>query len=202
MKNKIYFYSNVSCKNFFKDLLFEFDLLNLSEEAVNNKSFKNKNILLVVSDEVKITFEKSFFLYNNVVIFSSKKDENLNVEKYTQTTFFYGPVHIKTFLNFLRSCFISNVFVFKDIKIFGETITNINTGLSCTLTTLEKNFLTELIDEKQIKRGYFLEKVLEIKKNIETKTIESHLTRIRKKLSIINSEIQISSKGDVFFVED
>ena len=54
----------------------------------------------------------------------------------------------------------------------------------------------------QIKRGYFLEKVLEIKKNIETKTIESHLTRIRKKLLMINSEIQISSKGDVFFIED
>ena len=202
MKNKIYFYSNVSCQNFFKDLLFEFEFLNLSDEFINNKSFKNKNILIAVSDEIKTTFEEFFFLHNNVVIFSSKKNENLSVEKYTQATFFHGPVHIKNFLNILKSCFISNIFVFKDIKIFGETITNTNTGLSCNLTALEKNFLTELIDGMQIKRGYFLEKVLEIKKNIETKTIESHLTRIRKKLLMINSEIQISSKGDVFFIED
>ena len=60
MKNKIYFYSNVSCQNFFKDLLFEFEFLNLSDEFINNKSFKNKNILIAVSDEIKTTFEEFF----------------------------------------------------------------------------------------------------------------------------------------------
>ena len=47
-----------------------------------------------------------------------------------------------------------------------------------------------------------LEKIMNVKKNIETKTIESHLTRIRKKLLIVKSKIQISSKDDVFYLED
>ena len=81
-------------------------------------------------------------------------------------------------------------------------MTNLNNQISCLLTSLEKNILIELIEHKKIKREYFLEKIMNVKKNIETKTIESHLTRIRKKLLIVKSKIQISSKDDVFYLED
>ena len=59
-----------------------------------------------------------------------------------------------------------------------------------------------LFEKKQITREFLLEEILKIKKDIETKTIESHLTRIRRKLLKIESEIQISSKEDVFFLEN
>jgi DNA-binding response OmpR family regulator len=70
------------------------------------------------------------------------------------------------------------------------------------LTPLEKEILIVLFEKKQITREFLLEEILKIKKDIETKTIESHLTRIRRKLLKIESEIQISSKEDVFFLEN
>lgn len=59
----------------------------------------------------------------------------------------------------------------------------------------------EFVERKKIKRDYFLETIFNIKKNIETKTIESHLTRIRKKLLSIKSKTKISSKEDTFYLE-
>ena len=61
--------------------------------------------------------------------------------------------------------------------------------------------MTVLFEKKQIKKEYLLEEVLRIKKDIETKTIESHLTRIRKKLIKIESKILITSKDDKIYIE-
>ena len=70
-------------------------------------------------------------------------------------------------------------------------------------TKMEKfKILTEFIEHKKISRNYFLEQIFKINKDAETKTIESHLTRIRKKLNKINSEIQISLKENIFYLED
>jgi DNA-binding response OmpR family regulator len=79
---------------------------------------------------------------------------------------------------------------------------NLRNNMGCFLTALEKKILIEFIEYKKIKRDYFLENIIKIKKNVETKTIESHLSRIRKKLLKINSLIQISSKEDVFYFEN
>ena len=69
------------------------------------------------------------------------------------------------------------------------------------LTPLEKEILIFLFENKRIKKDYLLEKILKIKKEIETKTAESHLTRIRGKLTRIKSEIQLKTKEDVFYLD-
>jgi len=97
---------------------------------------------------------------------------------------------------------LSNPFVFKDIHIYGEKITNPSLDLSLLLTPLEKEILIFVCENKEIKKTALLENVLKIKTDIETKTIESHLTRIRKKLLSIKSEIQISLKDDTVYLED
>lgn len=202
MKKKIYFYSNVVGKDFLQSVLSGFELIKLEEEGVDSIKIKNQNILLIVKDYFKNIFSKSFILANNTIIFSSKNQKDIIEEKYSQVVFIYAPLNLSFFLNTVQSQFFSKTIFFKDIKIIGETLTNIHEGLSSQITVLEKKFLTELVDYKEIKKEYFLEKILDLKKNIETKTIESHLTRIRKKLLAINSKIQISSKGDIFFIED
>ena len=60
--------------------------------------------------------------------------------------------------------------------------------------------IIDVIDKKTITKDYFLENILQLNKNTETKTIESHLTRIRKKLLEINSFIQIQSRGNKIFI--
>ena len=59
----------------------------------------------------------------------------------------------------------------------------------------------KIIENKRIEKDYLLEKIIKIKKETETKTAESHLTRIRGKLMKIKSEIQIKTKGDIFYLD-
>ena len=114
----------------------------------------------------------------------------------------YGPVAIYKFLNLVKSFFQTKINIFSDIKIYGEKMINTKTGQSCLLTDLEKKILLGFVDKKKISRDYFLEKILNIKKNVETKTIESHLTRIRKKIKNIGGKINITSRSDFFFLDN
>ena len=68
------------------------------------------------------------------------------------------------------------------------------------MTPLEKDILIILLEKQKIERQYLLEKVLKIRKDTETKTIESHLTRIRKKLLKINIQIEITSKDNMIYL--
>ena len=102
----------------------------------------------------------------------------------------------------INTYYISENFFYKDTRLLGEKIININSDDSCNLTTLEKKIMTMIINKKKIKRDELLETVFRIKRNIETKTIESHLTRIRKKLLAIKSNIHISLKDETFYIED
>ena len=109
---------------------------------------------------------------------------------------------VKILIFYIIFFIISKTLILKNIEILDEKISNINSGESMLLTPLEKEILIVLFEKKQITREFLLEEILKIKKDIETKTIESHLTRIRRKLLKIESEIQISSKEDVFFLEN
>ena len=77
---------------------------------------------------------------------------------------------------------------------------NTDKNISSNLTPLENKILTELIEKKEINREYFLENIIKISKSAETKTIESHLTRIRKKILAVKSKVLIFSKEDVFYL--
>ena len=201
MRNKIYLYSDIPCQDFIKNLFLDFDILNLTDDLLSNSNFKNNNAIFIISEKINITTYQSFFTNNKAVVFYSKKERNLLEKNYDLIVFFYGPIEIKKFFDAVKICFFSKSVFFKDLKIINEKITNIKYNLSCSLTALEKKILIEFIERKKIKRDYFLEKIFKVKKDIETKTIESHLTRIRKKLLLIKSEIKISSKGNIFYFE-
>lgn len=201
MKNKIYLYSNIGFLDFFKQLNFEYEIIKLTDEIIESKVLQNKNSLFFFTENEREKFNNSFFIDNNAIIFFSKKNNLINIKQTPRTKIYYGPMTIKKLLDIIKNCFFSNSIKFEDIEIIGETLRGISSDLECGLTVLEKNFLSELIEQEKVQRSYFLEKVLGIKKDIQTKTIESHLTRIRKKLLLIKSNIQISSKEDVFFLE-
>ena len=63
-----------------------------------------------------------------------------------------------------------------------EKIINTRADKEAFLTSLEKDILILLFERKKIEKNFLLENVLKLRKDTETKTIESHLTRIRKKL--------------------
>ncbi|MDC6447452.1 helix-turn-helix domain-containing protein [Alphaproteobacteria bacterium] len=202
MREKIYVHSNISNPIFFKNILSSFYTAELTNDSLSDLNFKNNNVIFLADEKITQNISQSFFLNNNVLVFFNNKDKKLGEKKSNESNFFYTPIKIKQFTDTIKIYFFSKTIIYNDIKIVGEKIENINTGGSCTLTQLEKKILSEFFTQKKINRNYFLENIFKIKRDIRTKTIESHLTRIRKKLLSIKSGIQISLKDDIFYIQD
>ena len=171
----------------------------VSEEKLKENSFNNQNILLIINEDFLKNLKRSFFYNNNVVIFY-ETNKNFNNKIDFHAKIFNKHININKFIDEVTTCFVENLINYGDVKIRGEKIINNKTKKEIFLTTLEKDILTCLIDNDQIEKDFILEGVLKIKKETETKTIESHLTRIRNKLSKIDSKIKILSKGNNVFL--
>jgi len=201
MDKTLSIFSNTIIHDFIKNILFEYNVTYLTEEKIKDVNLINKNIIFFINEEKLKKINREVFLKNNSIIFLNQQQtlrDNYSLEK---INIFYGPLKIKKFIYNLKSCFFQKSVSFKDVKITENQLINISTKANCLLTQLETEILIELIDKKKIKRDKILEKIFKIKKDIETKTIESHLSRIRKKLLIIKSEVKISLKEEVFFLD-
>ena len=180
-------------------MFINFQIHPISLEKIKENNFNNQNILLIISGGVLKNLNKSFFYKNNVVIFY-EANKNFNSKIDFDAKVFNKQTNINKFIDEVTTFFVGNSINHRDIKILGEKIINNTTEQEIFLTTLEKDILIHLIDQDQVEKNFLLEDVLKIKKNTETKTIESHLTRIRNKLSKINSKLKIVSKGEKVFL--
>ena len=196
MKNKINIFSDKKIKFFLSQLfsdheLFFFDLSEVQKNLENTKT----NIVFINDNESKISidFKK---LSNNFLILSNMKNQNLK----TNNQLIKTPTsinHIKTLVeNFIENIKIS----FHDITIINEKMTNINNNSFCYLTKLESEILSFLIIEKKSTKKYIQENILSIKSTIQTSSLDSHLTRIRKKINQIDSNIKIHSKSEKLLI--
>ena len=196
MKNKINIFSDKKIKFFLSQLfsdheLFFFDLSEVQKNLENTKT----NIVFINDNESKISidFKK---LSNNFLVLSNVKNQNLK----TNNQLIKTPTsinHLKTLVeNFLENIQIS----FHDITIINEKMTNINNNSFCYLTKLESEILSFLIIEKKSTKKYIQENILSIKSTIQTSSLDSHLTRIRKKINQIDSNIKIHSKSEKLLI--
>jgi len=201
MTENFYLYSQEPIHNIIKEALSEFEVHKISMDIITTGNLKNKNILMVLKDNFTYDIKESFFLNNNVVVFFSKENK-ADKKRYFNAKIFCGYINIKRFIDEVKTYFAHKPYVFKNIKIWGEKITNTGSGQDNLLTPLEKDILIILLEKQKIERQYLLEKVLKIRKDTETKTIESHLTRIRKKLLKINIQIEITSKDNMIYLFD
>ena len=61
---------------------------------------------------------------------------------------------------------------------------------------MKKKIFLYLIKDENCNKIFIKENILNIKSSIETNSIDSHLTRIRKKLDKIDTKLKIQSKND------
>ena len=115
---------------------------------------------------------------------------------------FSEHTHINKFIDEVTTFYASKPFIYKDIIIQGEKIINSKDEKGVFLTSLEKEILIMLFDGIKVEKKILLENVLKLKQDTETKTIDSHLTRIRKKLISINSQVVIISKENMVFLDN
>ena len=156
-----------------------------------NISKTSTNIIFINdSESVKlINLEK---LNENFLLLSNQKNKNLD----TNLKVIKIPTSINNLKNTIES-FIENLKInFHDIIIVNEKLINITNNSFCYLTKLESEILTRLIVEKESTKKHIQENILKIKSTIQTNSLDSHLTRIRKKLSQINTSVKIKSKND------
>ena len=86
------------------------------------------------------------------------------------------------------------------ISIDNEKLTNINNNSFCYLTKVEYEILFFLIREKEINKNIIKENILNIKSNVETNSLDSHLTRIRRKMIKIKTSVKIQSKSEKLLI--
>ncbi len=201
MRPEVHVYSNVLPFSFLENITHELEIVKLSNDKINDKDFKNKNIFFIIEKNFIHNIEEEFLLHNNVFILLDAEEKDHKYKNCNHTTFFYSPVYIKSISKIIKNNFDKNR-NFQDVKVRGDIIINQKTQENCLLTNLEKKIFLQLILKQSLSRDYLLEKILKFSKKTETKTAESHITRIRKKLKKINSTIKISSKSDKFFIEN
>lgn len=186
--------------SFFTELCTEYELsLNSLESAKNiAKNTENNIILLNQESEEQIEFVQN--LENDYLIFASIKNLKINLNK--NSKLLITPISIEKIKNIVKK-FVENLKVnFHDIIITNERLTNKNNNLACYLTNIEKEILVCLIREKEITKNFVKKNILNIKSNIETNSLESHLTRIRKKIQKINSTAKIYSKNEKLLISN
>jgi hypothetical protein len=196
---EFYLYSERPIHRIIKEVFTHFKIHIVSKEDIKKNKLINKNIILVLNEDLLIDLKETFFLKNNVVIFSSKQNSE-DKNNYKNTKIFSRYINVNKLRDEITTFFASKTFIYKDLKIIEEKIINTKDEKEIFLTSPEKDILILLFDRKKIEKKFLLENVLKLRKDTETKTIESHLTRIRKKLLSINSQIEIISKENKIFL--
>ncbi len=167
------------------------------DDIKNKISDLNANIILI-EDQNDLSLINLDSLGTNFLILS--RVQNTKLESYKKLKVLKTPVSIGQIKNTIES-FIQNLKVhFHDIVIFNERITNIKNNSYCYLTKIEAEILSYLIREKEVDKVYIKEKILKIKSNIQTNSLDSHLTRIRKKMSKISTTVKIQSKSEKLLI--
>ena len=197
MINKINIFSDKKIKFFFNDLLPDYELFFMNYDEIE-KVLDDTSANIIFINEAKRTELINFKdLNDNFLIISTLKNTSFKVKNLiikTPATINYIKAKIEYFLENLK-------IQFNDISIVNEKLTNKNNNSYCYLTKLESEILTHLIIEKESTKKYIKENILNIKNTIQTNSLDSHLTRIRKKLNQINASIMIQSKSEKLLIK-
>ncbi len=196
MINKINIFSDKKIKLFFNDLLADYELFFMNYNEIE-KVLDDTSANIIFINEAKIT---------ELINFRDLSDNFLILSPLENTSFKGKNLFIKTpaSINYIKAkieYFLENLKIqFHDISIVNEKLININNNSYCYLTKLESEILTHLIIEKESTKKYVKENILNIKNTIQTNSLDSHLTRIRKKLNQINASVKIQSKSEKLLI--
>ena len=196
MKNKINIFSDKKIKFFLSDLFSDYELFFIDLTEIQ-KYIENTGLnIIFIKDKESIKLIDFKKLSDNFLILSNQKNKYLNSNNQLII-----PKSINNIKNTVEN-FVENLKIkFHDITIVNEKLTNINNNSFCYLTKLEAEILTHLMIEKESTKKYIQENILNIKRTIQTNSVDSHLTRIRKKMYKIKTDVKIQSKSEKLLIK-
>ena len=198
MKNKLNIFCNNKINNFLIKLLSNYELTFLKLDEINYKEQSSKVNIIIINnnkDYEKINFKN---LNENYLIFSNLVNKKFNLTNSLQILII--PTSVNNIKNKIENFFFNLKIYFHDISIKNEKLINLKNNSFCFLTKAELEILTCLIKENEISKKFIRENILKIKSNIETNSLESHLTRIRKKLTEIQTGVKIKTRDEKLII--
>ena len=198
MKKKLNIYSNNNISNFLSSLLYDYEINLMKLEAIDYTIKNLHSNIVIINKDKDVGCINLNQLDERYLIISSLNLYKLNIAK--NTKIIKTPITINQFKHSIQ-VFLENLKVcFHDISIDKEKLINLNNSSFCYLTKKELEILTYLIIEKETKKSFIRENILKIKSSIETNSLDSHLTRIRKKLNKISTNVKIKTKSDKLLI--
>ena len=169
--------------NFLK--ISDIKILKKNKFFIFNKDSKKKDLIKILN--ILITD-------NNIInyLFVPKTFNEFNVPKNCEKI--YYPIDFSKFEKFIK-----NYFLIKNPSYFSLFISSENMLLNkknnkeVYLTEIESKIIKMLFEEKVIERKKLKSKILNLLPEIDTKSLDSHLSRIRKKLNEIDGGVEILS---------
>ena len=196
MKEEINVYASKGLHSFVTQLFEKYKASYMPIEALK-KNNQNESAIIFIkskSDQDKINLIE--FKKNHLII-----TNNLNTQNnYGESFILKAPATTNQIINSVKKLISNKQFVFKDICINNKKIFNIKNKKFCMLTDIENNILIKLIENKKCNKDYLKENILNISHKIETHSLDSHLSRIRKKFEIIQTNLNLKSQKNFIFL--
>ena len=195
MKNGLNIFCNNNIKNFLFSFLSDYELTIMKLDQIkDNMQVSQANIIIISNND--IDFRDYGKLYDNCLVISNLKNLNFN----NKSNILNSPLSINHLKNRIEH-FVQNIKVqFHDLSLYNDKLINLNNDNFCYLTKIELEILTYLISKKVTSKNFIKENILNIKSNIETNSLESHLSRIRKKMNTIKTKVKIQTKNDKLLI--
>ena len=202
MKEELLICSNVKNSVFFKSALSNFIIKHKNFEDVFKKENLTKNIIFFSSYDFYYKNKQKITKFKNKLLFFSEENHNLEKNLYgAKEILSIKKISVSNFKDKVNNFFINSKTLFFDIEIFDQKVINLKNEKFCFFTIIENEIFKYLIKSKAVSKYDIEKEVLKINIEVETKSVDSHLSRIRKKLSSINSGIKILSKNNKIFIE-
>ena len=193
MNNEITIYCNYDNKEFFESVLPNFKLKFKKLNHINQSISSTENILIFCPKDLDTSFINKFEKFKNIIFILSKKTNLIENHRYLVLEY---PITVSRLKDKVFRYFADQKKFFFDIEISDQKIINTDNNKFCFFTNIEKEIFQKLINYKTIKRKYLEKNILKINFKIETRSLDSHLSRIRKKLQTIKSKIKIISRSE------
>ena len=138
-----------------------------------------------------------FSEYSTNLFFVPKKIEISNLPP--QCSLVAYPIKYSNFNKIIQSLLHQTFRSYKNLYLSsGSILVNKDNNKKIFMTETEMKILTILFDKIIVKKNFLKESILNFQPSVETKSLESHLSRIRKKIHEIGGVTDIASKDSIF----
>ena len=118
--------------------------------------------------------------------------KEINIPEYCKKINY--PIDCVEFEKIIKSIVDVNKFVYKNLSLSNTNILFNNDNMKKVyMTEIESKIVKFIFVNKKVKREILKLNILNIRPNIDTKSLDSHLSRIRKKLYEIDSNVDLVS---------